>query len=122
MLKIRTSALMLPGHAAWMLRGEAVCMGRIGQPTEGVDFDEFVFHETDAAKLFADIARRCKRMTEDEAWNNAVADFLHIHISAPPCDHEWGGWREFEDGRGGEQFCSKCGMGALEHTLRNDPT
>lgn len=31
--------------------------------------------------------------------------------------HEWGGWREFDDGRGGEQFCQKCGLGAMGHTL-----
>ena len=36
------------------------------------------------------------------------------------CEHEWGGWREFEDGRGGEQLCKKCGMGAMAHSLRLD--
>jgi hypothetical protein len=40
----------------------------------------------------------------------------------PPCEHDFGGWREHADGHGGEQFCRKCGMGAMEHTLRNDPT
>lgn len=34
-----------------------------------------------------------------------------------PCQHEFGGWRIFEDGRGGEQVCSRCGMGAMSHTL-----
>lgn len=36
------------------------------------------------------------------------------------CEHEWGGWREHSDGRGGEQFCQKCGLGAMAHSLRND--
>jgi hypothetical protein len=45
-----------------------------------------------------------------------------VHFSAPPCEHDFQGWREFENGLGGEQFCSKCGMGGMEHTLRNDPT
>jgi hypothetical protein len=45
---------------------------------------------------------------------------LFIHFAAPPCEHDFKGWREFEDGRGGEQVCTKCGMGAMEHSLRND--
>lgn len=37
------------------------------------------------------------------------------------CDHDFTGWRDFEDGSGGEQVCSKCGMGAMEYTLRTGP-
>lgn len=36
------------------------------------------------------------------------------------CDHDWGGWREFDDGGGGEQVCKKCGLGAMAHTLSLD--
>jgi len=36
------------------------------------------------------------------------------------CEHEWGGWREIDGGRGGEQFCQKCGLGAMAHTLSLD--
>lgn len=46
---------------------------------------------------------------------------LFIHFAAPPCMHDFKGWREFADG-GGEQVCTKCGMGAMEHTMRNDQT
>lgn len=38
-----------------------------------------------------------------------------------PCEHNFAGWRVFEDGNGGgggETFCQRCGMGALAHTLR----
>jgi hypothetical protein len=35
-----------------------------------------------------------------------------------PCEHDWRGWREFDDGRGGEQVCSRCGLGAMSHSLR----
>lgn len=38
-----------------------------------------------------------------------------------PCEHDWQGWREFEDGCGGEQVCSRCGMGAMSHSLRVAP-
>jgi len=32
--------------------------------------------------------------------------------------HDWQGWREFDDGRGGETVCARCGMGAMSHSLR----
>ena len=38
-----------------------------------------------------------------------------------PCQHEFDGWREFEGGRGGEQVCSRCGMGAMSHSMRTGP-
>ena len=38
-------------------------------------------------------------------------------IDGGPCQHEFAGWREFEDGRGGEQFCQRCGLGAMSHSL-----
>ena len=44
--------------------------------------------------------------------------FIH---STPKCEHDFQGWREFDDGRGGEQFCSKCGLGAMSHSLRYLP-
>jgi hypothetical protein len=34
-----------------------------------------------------------------------------------PCEHQFDGWREFEDGLGGEQFCQRCGMGAMPHSM-----
>ena len=38
-----------------------------------------------------------------------------------PCEHDWQGWRVFEDGRGGETVCKRCGMGAMSHSLRTAP-
>jgi hypothetical protein len=37
------------------------------------------------------------------------------------CLHDFQGWREFENGLGGEQVCTKCGLGAMAWTLANDP-
>lgn len=34
------------------------------------------------------------------------------------CEHDFQGWREFEDRRGGETVCSRCGTGAMSHSLR----
>lgn len=47
------------------------------------------------------------------------ATFFHC-IPVNTCAHEWGGWRQFEDGNGGEQVCKKCGLGAMAHTLSLD--
>lgn len=44
-----------------------------------------------------------------------------IHVDRRSnCNHEWGGWREFEDGRSGEQVCKKCGCGAMQATMWED--
>lgn len=51
--------------------------------------------------------------------------FLHIMPKADDCDHDFQGWREHKDERGrvmgGEQVCTKCGMGAMAHSLRTGP-
>lgn len=37
-------------------------------------------------------------------------------------EHDFKGWREFADGgNGGEQVCTKCGMGAMQWSLRVGP-
>lgn len=44
--------------------------------------------------------------------------FFHCEPKADACDHDWSGWRDFATG--GEQVCTKCGMGAVYHSLRYD--
>jgi len=48
---------------------------------------------------------------------------LFVHITPKPdsCDHKFTGWRWFEDGNGGEQVCSTCGLGAMAWTLMVGP-
>ncbi len=41
--------------------------------------------------------------------------FFHCLSKANICDHDWGDWRDFPTG--GEQVCTKCGMGAVRHSL-----
>ena len=41
--------------------------------------------------------------------------FFHFAPKADACDHDWDGWRDFPTG--GERFCTKCGMGAVHHSL-----
>ncbi len=51
------------------------------------------------------------------------ASFFH-HVSPSPdaCKHDFQGWQEHhdDDGRvmGGEQVCTKCGIGAMAYSLR----
>lgn len=54
-----------------------------------------------------------------DEWDKLIADRL---ANLPlPCEHDFGGWRQFEDGRGGEQFCQKCGYGAMAWSMRMLP-
>ena len=34
--------------------------------------------------------------------------------------HDFAGWREFEDGNGGESVCMNCGVGAMAYSLALD--
>jgi hypothetical protein len=47
---------------------------------------------------------------------------FHVQRNEENCTdgngHDWQGWREFEDARGGETVCARCGMGAMSHSLR----
>lgn len=43
--------------------------------------------------------------------------FFHAMVKPDTCDHDFDGFRAFADGNGGEQVCTKCGMGAMAHTL-----
>ena len=72
----------------------------------------------EAATMGATVADLASKLGSPVAdmW---VRPEVFVHLSAPPCDHSFGGYREHEDGRGGEQFCSKCGMGAMAHSLKS---
>jgi hypothetical protein len=43
--------------------------------------------------------------------------FIHVTPKADACKHDFQGWRAFDDGHGGEQICTKCGLGAMSYTL-----
>lgn len=47
-----------------------------------------------------------------------ATDGCYCDCPEGPCQHEFEGWREFDDGRGGERACKRCGMGAMQHSLR----
>lgn len=59
-------------------------------------------------------------LSHGETCDVCGATALFIHVT-PKCDHDFKGWRTFDDGNGGEQVCSKCGTGAMSDSLRNGP-
>lgn len=83
------------------------------------DFDE-LRRKRDVA-----IAKAINDLCAEKGWDTNAVSFhasgLHgCYCACPdgPCEHEFSGWREFEDGCGGEQICKKCGMGAMAHSMR----
>jgi hypothetical protein len=38
-----------------------------------------------------------------------------------PRSHDFQGWMEFDDGRGGTTVCTKCGISAFSHSMRYAP-
>jgi len=91
---------------------------------EAPDFDK-LRAERDAA-VAAIVKATILRIDGDEAAEKA---FYHVNFGGGsalcycacadggPCEHQFAGWREFEDGLGGEQFCQRCGMGAMSHSM-----
>jgi hypothetical protein len=51
--------------------------------------------------------------------------FMHTTPKPDACQHNFQGWREIKcepgEGGGGETVCTKCGMGAMEYSLRCGP-
>ena len=88
------------------------------KPTEA-EFDELKRKSDKAIQKI--IAETCAR----HGWDPRT---VLVHVSGAgdcycncpegPCQHEWGGWREFEDGNGGEQICTRCGTGIMNHCMR----
>jgi hypothetical protein len=49
--------------------------------------------------------------------NEERGRLFHATPSSDACQHDFKGWRAFSDGNGGEQVCTKCGMGAMHYSL-----
>lgn len=59
-------------------------------------------------------ARKRVEARQHEAQDKRI--FIHV-TPISTCEHVWGGFRQFDDGNGGESFCQKCGLGAMAHSL-----
>ena len=74
-----------------------------------------------------DFTKAAETTPEQDAQARAILDAVTTKrcvctcgtIAYPKhCDHVFEGWREHEDGMGGEQVCKHCGVGAMWHTLK----
>ena len=64
----------------------------------------------------------CPQLQRQKRSDEFLASlFMHMMPKSDACDHDFQDWREIDGGRGGEQVCTKCGMGAMEYTLRTGP-
>ncbi len=88
---------------------------------EEPDFEKLRAERNAAAQtILEEFAKECGRdPTEIQSSFNPNA----CYCACPdgPCEHNFEGWRVFEDGRGGETVCSRCNMGAMSHSLRTAP-
>lgn len=71
--------------------------------------------KTERAKLEA--ATQTNRSDRAEQMKADVV-FFHATPRVDLCDHDFKGWRNFEDGNGGERVCAKCGIGAMMYSMR----
>lgn len=92
----------------------------------------------DFAKLRAERDSAVDRMVREAArklWGDEAEKTINYHANygggssacycacadGGPCEHEFAGWRNFDDGCGGETVCQRCGMGAMSHSMRTAP-
>ncbi len=89
------------------------------------DFDALRRERDEAIRKV--IAEAFKAMGADPDKGHAHVSFgggsSECYCACPdgPCEHQFSGWREFDDGLGGETFCQRCGMGAMAHDIRVAP-
>lgn len=62
-----------------------------------------------------------KGWDRDDVRTNHNPNACYCACPTGPCEHDFQGWRESEDGLTGETFCKRCGMGAMGHDMRTGP-
>lgn len=72
-----------------------------------------------AVRLVSRNEPRCEQM--GCPFDQTIEPMAHVTPNPDTCGHDFQGWRPFPDGNGGEQVCTKCGIGAMEYTLRVGP-
>ena len=82
------------------------------------DFEELRKTRNEAVQKMVDEVAVEMGGKPGEVAHNFDPNSCYCDCPNGPCEHDFKGWREFEDGLGGEQVCSRCGMGAMSHSLR----
>lgn len=75
-------------------------------------------------RLFEAVVKEaCRKQGWDPAKLRTTFNPDACYCACPdgPCEHDFQGWRNFEDGCGGERVCIRCGMGAMGHSIRIGP-
>jgi len=86
-----------------------------------VDFERLRRERNESVeKMLEDICRE-HGWERSEVRSTFNPDACYCACPDGPCEHDFQGWRPFYDGRGGEQVCSRCGMGAMTHSMRVAP-
>lgn len=93
------------------------------QGLSDADFDELKRKRDESIRSVVDA------FCEKHGWDRNKATVPSHDLGATcycacpdgPCQHEFEGWREFDDGHGGEKVCKRCGLGAMSHDLRFMP-
>ena len=80
-------------------------------------------HLQEISKPFGELAKQIVETLPSNAERTAgLHKLLEAKVTmvfyAPRCEHDFQGWRDHPDGRGGEQVCAKCGIGAMAWSLR----
>jgi hypothetical protein len=75
--------------------------------------------------------RKVAQEIHAEFFADKPIEDMQVHISGArgcycacpdgPCEHQFSGCREFDDGLGFEQVCQRGGTGAMSHSLRCGP-
>ncbi|MFP4004311.1 MAG: hypothetical protein ACLFV8_11090, partial [Alphaproteobacteria bacterium] len=104
-----------------IVRTLAEVIRRVHRDTGAPDFEKLrAERNAGIRRMVEDIARQWDA-NPDNVRHNFNYDACYCACPDGPCEHDFKGWREFEDGNGGEQVCARCGMGAMTHSLRVAP-
>ncbi len=85
------------------------------------DFEKLRAERNVAVQKTIDDFAKLMHGNPSEVQSSFNPDACYCACPDGPCEHNFGGWRVFEDASGGETVCSRCNMGAMSHTLRTAP-
>lgn len=108
--------LLVPPHHLWQVKQGIQCQAVVWMLETDYDEGDPPMGYTIKFPALALCIAAIRATAELE--KRAGGNFFHASPKADACDHNFRGWRGFEDGNGGEQVCTKCGVGAMTSSLR----
>lgn len=89
--------------------------------SEKPDFEALRAKRNDAIEAVTQAACDKQGWDRSKVYTSFHPDACYCACPDGPCEHDFQGWREFEDGCGGETVCARCGMGAMSHSMTVGP-